>query len=236
MFGCIDRAWDLLHGWEKAWRRDIKKQVKKFKYIDVSWVSSSSVTDETEKAARGQVPLITAGYIMVGVYIFLYFMLDFDGGIPNISHSPPGTHKGKVLVIAFQFCFVETCPCSAVDKMWTFPECCRVNVAQFSECYNIARGTHRALKMSRYGTLMTPAFVCCTGPFIAIVGYVCVLLSVAATFGIIGILSLSPMKTSPITLQIVPLLMVGLGVNDFFVIASYMKSSVLNQSAPILSK
>lgn len=85
-----DLAWDLLHGWEKAWRRDVKEQAEKFKYIDVAWLTSSTVTDETAKAARGQIPLITAGYIMVGVYIVTYFMLDFENSIPSISIIPPG--------------------------------------------------------------------------------------------------------------------------------------------------
>lgn len=47
---------------------------------------------------------------------------------------------------------------------------------------------------------------------------------------------MTSLKTSPITLQIVPLLMVGLGVNDFFVLASYMKSTIKKNPEGQLSR
>lgn len=42
-------------------------------------------------------------------------------------------------------------------------------------------------------------------------------------FGIIGLMSLTDLKTSPITLQVVPLLMMSLGIKDLFVLAMTMR-------------
>lgn len=63
------------------------------------------------------------------------------------------------------------------------------------------------------------------GPLIAMLGFFSILTGMLATFGIIGLLSLSSIKASSITVQIVPLLMVGLGINDFFVLARSVSSA-----------
>lgn len=68
------------------------------------------------------------------------------------------------------------------------------------------------------------------GPCIAMLGFFSILSGMIATFGIIGFLSLTPIKASSITVQIVPLLMVGLGINDFFVLARSVKSVVESMS------
>ncbi|GMH44649.1 hypothetical protein BSKO_12601 [Bryopsis sp. KO-2023] len=148
-----DEAWDLLHGWEKAWRSNVGEKVKEYKFIEVSWITSSTLDDENENAAKAQAPLMIVGYVLVLLYMILYFSLSYEGGKIKISTMPPG-------------------------------------------------------------------------PFSAIMGFFSILLGVFTTFGIIGVVSISSLKTSALTLQIVPLLMVGLGINDFFVLASYMKSAV----------
>eukprot|EP00803_Ostreobium_quekettii_P006848 evm.model.scf_1978.3 EVM.evm.TU.scf_1978.3 scf_1978:8511-13958(-) len=61
------------------------------------------------------------------------------------------------------------------------------------------------------------------GPLSALLCVLAIFVAVFATFGIIGLVSLTDFKTSPITLQVVPLLMVGLGINDFFVLATTMR-------------
>eukprot|EP00210_Caulerpa_lentillifera_P000174 g169.t1 len=62
------------------------------------------------------------------------------------------------------------------------------------------------------------------GPLAAALCFLCVLLGVCATFGVISLFSLSSLKASAITMQIVPLLTVGLGVNDLFVLVSALLS------------
>ncbi|CAD7702840.1 unnamed protein product [Ostreobium quekettii] len=58
------------------------------------------------------------------------------------------------------------------------------------------------------------------GPLSAILALAAIIIAVFGTFGIIGLVSMTDVKTSPITPQVVPLLMVGLGINDFFVMAT----------------
>jgi len=58
------------------------------------------------------------------------------------------------------------------------------------------------------------------GPISAALCFLCVLLGVAATFGVLSLFSLTSIKATATTIQIVPLLTVGLGVNDLFVLVS----------------
>ncbi|GMH38537.1 hypothetical protein BSKO_06421 [Bryopsis sp. KO-2023] len=72
------------------------------------------------------------------------------------------------------------------------------------------------------------------GPFLGMLGFFSIILGVFSTFGIIGMLSFTSIKASAITVQIVPLLMVGLGINDFFVLASSLKSACdVHPSGPL---
>eukprot|EP00803_Ostreobium_quekettii_P009440 evm.model.scf_60.23 EVM.evm.TU.scf_60.23 scf_60:170676-175982(-) len=145
-----DEAWDIVDGWEHAWRNEIEAKVKDYKTIKVSWFSSTLPDDLIEDAAEAQAPLILGGYALVLIYMIFYFMISFEDGKPAFSQLPPG-------------------------------------------------------------------------PFSAILAFFAIIVGVFGTFGIIGLVSLTEVKVSPITPQVVPLLMVGLGINDFFVMASSLR-------------
>ena len=156
----IDKARDLVHEWEKAWRDGMDDVAARFQYINVVWLTDSSIDDEVEAAAQAEFGLFFLGFALVLVYIMIFVTLDWKPTGVRLAYNPPG-------------------------------------------------------------------------PGISALCFFIILLSVGATLGVAGYMSsLTSFKISSTTVQMVPLLMLGLGVNDFFVLCSAFKSVLLRPDRP----
>eukprot|EP00210_Caulerpa_lentillifera_P000195 g190.t1 len=156
----IDKARRVMHEWEKAWREQMWDRAAEFKYIDVTWLTATSLDDEVKNQAEAEVGLIILGYSLVLIYLAMFCSFDWKLGRLNFTKLPPG-------------------------------------------------------------------------PGISALCFLSVLLSVIAAMGVAGYISaLSSFKVTFITIQMLPLLMLGLGVNDFFVLVSATKSVLLRPGRP----
>ena len=156
----FDKARELVREWERAWREGIEDVVAQYQYINVVWITDSSIDDGVRETAEADFGLFVMGVAFVLVYIMVFVTLDWRLTGVRLSYNPPG-------------------PCIS------------------ALCISI------------------------------------ILLAVGATLGVAGyISSLTSFKISFTTVQMVPLLMLGLGVNDFFVLCSAFKTVLLSPDRP----
>ena len=65
------------------------------------------------------------------------------------------------------------------------------------------------------------------GPVVSIISLLTILLATLATFGFCGMLTeISGLRFNPLTFQILPFLALGLGINDYFIIAEHLQAVV----------